>query len=119
MNRLFFVLLGIGAGLYFGFSKKREMMPDFQEDDGRSIMLKLDARNAGRVSVAGTFNSWNPDADRMFDLGDGNFCITLFLRPGRYHYKFVLDDSIWIHDPGSVETDDDGFGGRMSVLEVE
>ena len=34
---------------------------------------------------------------------DGWFTTTLRLTPGRYEYKFVIDDKYWTYDPGNRE----------------
>jgi glycosidase len=71
------------------------------------------------VFLAGTFNGWAPDKDRMTDEdGDGVYEITVQLAPGRYEYKFVVDGT-WYTDETAGEFAPDGFGGRNSVLRVE
>lgn len=118
MRRLFFILLGLGAALFIKSKSRGDVESIDGVDDGRSVMFTLEAENAGKVAIAGTFNSWNASSDPMFDLGDGRYSLTLFLKPGRYHYKYVIDNSVWIHDPKSPQTADDGFGGKMSVIDV-
>ncbi len=74
---------------------------------------------AHRVTLAGTFNQWNPTARPMEDPdGDGVYETTLLLPAGTYQYKFVVDDSQWFEDPHSLSYAPDGFGGRNSVLQV-
>jgi hypothetical protein len=34
-------------------------------------------------------------------------------------YKFVLDGATWVPDPQNPEQEDDGFGGKNSVLDVD
>ena len=41
------------------------------------------------------------------------------LSPGRYEYKFVVDRNTWVEDPNAIETIDDGYGGKNSVLIVK
>lgn len=68
--------------------------------------------------LAGSFNNWNPAADRMLDPdGDGIFQITLNLADGSYQYKFVADGS-WMTDPVATEFADDGYGGKNSIVHV-
>ncbi len=69
------------------------------------------------VTVAGSFNGWNPQATPMERGPDGLFRATLTLRPGTYHYKFVVDGT-WLPDPGNPERADDGLGGFNSVLYI-
>jgi len=70
------------------------------------------------VYVAGTFNGWDPNKDKLTDEdGDGIYAITLELEPGTYQYKFVRDGE-WITDTSAKDFADDGFGGKNSVLNV-
>jgi len=46
---------------------------------------------ASSVSVAGMFNNWQPDVDRMALDDSGGWIAVLELPPGRYEYRFVVD----------------------------
>jgi len=70
-----------------------------------------------RVTVAGSFNGWSPDASALRDKGDGTYELTLPLAPGRYTYKFVVDGQ-WQPDPSHGDREPDGHGGQNSVVEV-
>ena len=70
------------------------------------------------IYVAGSFNGWDQSADRMTDDdGDGYYVKVMDLAPGRYQYKFVKDGQ-WLTDESAAEFEDDGFGGKNSVLNV-
>ncbi len=73
------------------------------------------------VHLAGSFNSWNPK-DPNYEMkdpdGDGTYEITIYLEPGRYSYKFVINGTIWVPDPNAEEYEPDGFGGKNSVIVV-
>ncbi len=74
---------------------------------------------AQQVTVAGTFNQWNPNAQPMADEdGDGVYEVSLLLAPGVYQYKFVVNGNQWFEDPQALSYVPDGFGGRNSVLQV-
>jgi hypothetical protein len=45
--------------------------------------------------------------------------LLLSLPRGRYSYVFVLDGTARQADPGAVLDEDNGFGGKNSVLIVE
>lgn len=76
-------------------------------------------RHAGveRVSVAGTFNDWDPNTTTMKKVGDV-WVITITLPPAAYEYMFVEDGQRWVTDPLAAETRDDGFGRRNAVLDL-
>jgi hypothetical protein len=72
------------------------------------------------VHVAGSWNGWSP-ADPTWALGDpdgdGTFEGTFDVPRGHQTYKFV-DDDRWTQDPDQAASEDDGHGGKNSVLEV-
>jgi 1,4-alpha-glucan branching enzyme len=92
------------------------------------ILFRYKAPAARQVNVAGEFNNWlgtlnggrlDPNIDPMKDLdGDGIWELTLPLPPGRYQYKFVIDQVDWQEDPSNPETTADGYGGLNSILVV-
>jgi glycosidase len=74
------------------------------------------APGAGKVCLAGEFNSWSDAANPMANQ-DGTWTLTLDLAPGTYLYKFVVDGT-WKQDANNPEAAADGFGGNNSVLKV-
>ncbi len=73
---------------------------------------------AKSVSIAGNFNHWSPDHDRLAGSGQkGIWTIVLPLPPGRYEYRFVVNGKEWVLDP-SVPSVDDGLGDRNSLFVV-
>lgn len=75
-------------------------------------------RNVQQVTVAGSFNNWEPSATPM-RRQDGAWSTILVLPPGSYEYMFVEDGNRWVTDPLAIETRADGFGGVNAVLDVE
>lgn len=69
------------------------------------------------VSVAGTFNDWNPTTRSMFSTGNGLWLKETDLAPGVYEYCLVVDGQ-WMPDPVAQESVPNPFGGRNSVLKV-
>jgi hypothetical protein len=69
------------------------------------------------VSVAGSFNGWDPTAAPMA-REDGSWTILLVLPPGTHEYMFVEDGDRWITDPQAPGTRQDGFGGANGLLEI-
>lgn len=94
-----------------------------RSDGGRwSVIFELrGAAPDARVSVAGSFNGWNPAANPMERMGDGACRASVQLVDGRHLYKFVVDGAKgreWLADPANAARDDDGHGGFNSVLEL-
>jgi 1,4-alpha-glucan branching enzyme len=49
------------------------------------------APDAGRVSLVGDFNDWQPDATLMRRMPDGNWMAALELPHGYHQYLFLVD----------------------------
>ncbi|RMH54563.1 MAG: hypothetical protein D6679_13420, partial [Candidatus Hydrogenedentota bacterium] len=87
---------------------------------GSGYLFRFRAPAGARsVSVAGSFNNWDKNANPMSDPdGDGVWEVRIPLAPGLYHYKFVINGKDWVVDPENANTADDGFGGKNSVLNI-
>ena len=82
--------------------------------------FRLEGRgSATTVYLTGDFIGWgaNPGAGAMpLVLGaDTAWTGAREFPPGSYLYKFIVNDSDWIHDESNPERVDDGFGGFNSV----
>jgi len=83
-----------------------------------TVRFVLFAPDAHEVSLAGTFNQWNPAATPLVRTGaPGVWSATLTLPAGQHQYAFVVDGARWVADPGAPAVDD-GFGRRNSVLSL-
>jgi glycosidase len=85
------------------------------------LSLKLSAQSAGgakTAQLAGDFTQWQVGALPMERLSDGSFSISVDIPPGVRSYKFILDGSKWIADPANPDGQDDGHGGRNSLLRL-
>jgi 1,4-alpha-glucan branching enzyme len=69
------------------------------------------------VSIAGTFNDWQPEAKPMHPLGDGRWLKETVLPPGSYEYCLVVDGQ-WMPDPLARESVPNPFGGMNSLLKL-
>jgi 1,4-alpha-glucan branching enzyme len=80
------------------------------------IRFSFFAPSAKSVAIAGSFNRWNPENDKLTGPDKkGVWRITLPLSEGRYEYRFIINDSEWVLDP-SIPSVDDGLGGENSIL---
>ena len=85
----------------------------------RPVYLRLDAPASSRVSVVGDFNDWDPSATPLSPTGDrGVWTVELRLKPGRYHYTFLIDGRRWAGDPSEPRAPESDFGAPVSVLTV-
>ncbi|MBQ9213367.1 MAG: isoamylase early set domain-containing protein [Bacteroidales bacterium] len=84
-----------------------------------SVLLQLtneEAQNANQVAVAGEFNNWDKEANKMTKT-IGGFETTIELKKGTYQFKYVLDGEKWINDP-TRKVVEDGAGNQNSVIEL-
>lgn len=72
-------------------------------------------KNVHHLQVAGDFNNWQPREYPLTRSGD-TLWLDIPLKRGKYVYKFVLNDTIWMADPNATEFADDPYGGRNSIL---
>jgi diguanylate cyclase (GGDEF)-like protein len=71
------------------------------------------------VHVMGDFNGWDRTAEPMsWDPLKKCFNVELFLAPGKYEYKLLLNKEKLTIDPDNPESVYDGFDGCNSVLRV-
>jgi 1,4-alpha-glucan branching enzyme len=77
--------------------------------------LSLHCAEAHNVSIAGSFNDWQPSP--LQGDGAGGWSIELNLPPGDYEYLFVVDEC-WRPDPACAEGRPNPFGSENSVLHV-
>jgi hypothetical protein len=87
--------------------------------DARPVRLRLAAPASSRVAVVGDFNDWDPAATPLRPAGDGGtWIVELRLKPGRYHYTFLIDGRRWARDPSEPPVAESDFGAPVSVLTV-
>ncbi len=85
----------------------------------REATFRIAAPDAASVHVAGTFNAWHETDTPLRRAADGSWSARVRMPgPGRYAFKFIVDGSQWLEDPSAVESDDDGHGGRNSIVVI-
>ena len=83
------------------------------------VTFTISGIEAKSIAVAGDFNGWNTSTNRLEDLeGDGIWTGKMYLKPGRYEYMLVIDNSKWVTDPNANVYADDGFGSKNAVLYI-
>lgn len=53
---------------------------------------------AGPVSVVGSFNDWQPGLHELQPRRNGERTVTLRLDPGRYLFRYLASDGVWLDD---------------------
>ena len=77
-----------------------------------------DEPKASCVKIVGTFNNWNTSEESLMERKkDGTWSKRIYLAPGTYQYRFLIDD-VWGEDQNSSYQVDNSFGGKNSVVEI-
>ncbi len=84
---------------------------------GKHVEFLLRRPEAKIVTLAGSFNDWDPQRTPMSRGADGVWRATIRLSSGRYEYRFVVDGQ-WMNDPNAHESIPNQFGGINSVVAV-
>ena len=83
----------------------------------RLTFFEFTEPKAKAVHLAGSFNGWQPELTSMTCLGGGFWTKELYLHPGRYEYRIVVDGE-WIPDLHADNHAQNPFGGINSVLTI-
>lgn len=73
--------------------------------------------DAKKVIVTGSFNNWSYEQYQMTNE-NGAWTYSMYLQPGKYTYKFIVDDS-WLIDPANPNWEENELGTGNSVLWVK
>ncbi len=83
------------------------------------VNFGISAAPGSQVSVAGTFNNWDPTAAPMHDQsGKGYFRTDMLIPEGKHEYKFVVN-GVWATDPSCHNRVPGPFGSENCVLQVQ
>jgi 1,4-alpha-glucan branching enzyme len=104
----------------------RNRLPPPHEVEG-GILFQYEAPAARMVTLAGSFNNWagtkgggryDATIDPMTDNGQGVWSIVKPLPPGRYQYKFVIDNGVrWETDPSNPNTgQEEGITNSLIIV---
>jgi 1,4-alpha-glucan branching enzyme len=82
------------------------------------VKFSVKAPDATLVTIAGSFNGWNPRTTELAKGTNGVWTIVLPIQPGvKYLYKFVVE-GFYFADPDNPDTEPDGFNGVNSVFKL-
>lgn len=74
---------------------------------------------ARKIALLGDFNNWSKEKYILENIRNNTWEIKFRLFPGRYRYKFLVNDTIWLSDPKALEYVDDDYGEKASLLAVK
>ncbi len=88
-----------------------------ESDHLREFFFK--ANGVREVHLVGDFNNWQISHESLlWQREEGFWQKRVFLEPGRYRYKFVIDGQ-WVTDPQNDHLEPNPYGGLDSVLEIQ
>ncbi|MEN6318572.1 MAG: isoamylase early set domain-containing protein [Syntrophaceae bacterium] len=80
--------------------------------------VRLEAPQAAKVFIVGSFNEWDPMANPLERDEEGTWSCTLSVEPGEHEYRFVVDD-VWWDDPANALRRWNEFGTQNCILIIE
>jgi 1,4-alpha-glucan branching enzyme len=99
-------------------SRRHDHKTDVKNESRRiEAELTYEAPHATTVFVAGDFNRWGAGDLRLRRDQTGIWKIQLWLPPGRYEYRFIVDGE-WQDDPHAATRIPNDFGSSNCVLLV-
>ncbi|HJS28207.1 MAG TPA: isoamylase early set domain-containing protein [Anaerolineales bacterium] len=74
---------------------------------------------AEKICLVGDFNEWNPSIHPMKRGKDGNYNVTISLKPGQaYDFRYLLDGKRWENDWEADGIRSNTYGSENSVVMV-
>jgi hypothetical protein len=88
-----------------------------QPSTAKETTFKLESAHAHEVQLAGCFTDWKKSAVKMVKGGGGVWHAKVNLKPGTYHYRFIVDGN-WQDDPTHNDRVPNPYGSSDMVLKV-
>ena len=73
---------------------------------------------AEKACLVGEFNDWDKTANPMRKLKKGDFSVTISLAPGKYRFRYWLDDERWENDWEADAYLPNEFGSEDSIIDI-
>ncbi|MBR0457648.1 MAG: glycogen-binding domain-containing protein [Victivallales bacterium] len=85
----------------------------------RKVVFTVKAPATSKVCLAGSFNDWNPEKKVLkYNKELQEFSGFLYLMPGKYEYKFVVD-GVWRLDEANPNYVANDMNSMNSIVEVQ
>ena len=81
------------------------------------VTFSIQSQSADSVFVAGSFNGWSGNVNQLVKQDNSRWETTIYLAPGYYYYKFVLNNN-WFPDPENDWKINDGGSSYNSIIKV-
>ncbi len=107
-----------------------DVVPEFADEpyEAGEVTFEYHGEVEDEIRLAGEMNGWTETGDDwvMDEVEEDVWSITVWLDPGSYQYKYIIDGE-WT-EPGAIleqvrpfpnDESDDGFGGQNAVIELQ
>jgi 1,4-alpha-glucan branching enzyme len=127
MKRTALCIIGFSLIVSCGDFLERAVRSPVIEEDGVVFRLRSPAARTVQIAADWQGNNWGKgDAEAgevLVGLMErrergGIWEITVALKPGRYRYRFIIDEVKYVLDPDNPRVVEDGMGGRANLLIV-
>ena len=98
--------------------KMEKRAKETQKESSRNVAFTFRAPETTEVFLAGEFNGWDTSFLLMKKDRAGVWRTTVKLLPGRYEYKFFVDN-VWAEDVPGLETVPNPLGTHNFVIWVK
>jgi 1,4-alpha-glucan branching enzyme len=88
-----------------------------QKSGRRRVIFSLESPDAKEVILMGDFNQWDHKKHPMKKNDSGVWKKTTMLFPGRYEYRFLVDNR-WENDPENHQKCLNRFGSKNNYIVV-
>lgn len=83
------------------------------------MFILPDKVDAESVALHGDFTKWEKKPLKMKHYKDGNFKVSVLLKPGKqYRFRYLLDDERWENDWQADAYAPNEFGSEDSIVKV-
>lgn len=106
--------------LTFNFALFSQSLKPIPTTDGTKFFFKNQFDfDVTSVSIAGNFNNWNKNEFKMkYSDKDILWSGVVKLVPGiEFHYKLVINDSLWITDPNAPDVTEDEWRNGIIIAQ--
>lgn len=104
--------------LNHGIVSKEHSSP-YIDVENKTIAFYIRNDCAQEIALAGSFNDWSNDSLLMAAGYNGQWKIEIPMLPqGKYAYKFLVDNKLWVEDSENPFREFDSFNGFNSILHV-
>ncbi|MEX0769927.1 MAG: glycogen-binding domain-containing protein [Balneolaceae bacterium] len=116
----------LSAGIRYSFrprfGNRAHAEPEWRQNGGQTLTLRLNYSGEGQLYITGDFNDWDRPGIPLTRQSSGRYVVQLSLNPGAYEYKILLiegNEERWIELSDETYTVRDGFGGVNGMVFID